>query len=64
MSKISWKDIFTGFQYTVFSITLLLYKKAVLHSNVQFYVIYLLLTKEITQTRHLWQELLKSTSKI
>ena len=72
MLKVSWKDMFAGFQYTVFENKLSSMKKAVLHiftliqhkARQVLYAIYLVLTREMAQEWHLWCELLKSTSSI
>ena len=70
MLKVSWKDMFAGFQYTVFENKLSSMKKAVLHiftliqhkARQVLYAIYLVLTREMAQDWHLWHEVLKSTS--
>ena len=72
MLKVSWKDIYAGFQYTVFENKLSFMKKVVLHifTLIQYkarqvlYAIYLVLTREMAQGWHVWHEVLKSTSNI
>ena len=56
MPKVSWKNIFVGFQLTVLKNKRTLLKKEVLHTTTlmtakldKFYVIYLVLTKEMAQ---------------
>ena len=57
MLKVSWKDIFAGFQYNVFENKLSFMKKVVLHifTLIQYkarqvlYAIYLVLTREMAQ---------------
>ena len=56
MSKVSWKDIFMGFQLTVVENKRTFMKKSVLHTATlmdckarQVYVIYLVLTKKMAQ---------------
>ena len=56
MPKVSWKNIFVGFQLTVLKNKRTLLKKEVLHTTTlmtakldKFYLIYLVLTKEMAQ---------------
>ena len=73
-AKIFRKRHFDGdFNKQFLKISLLVWKKSVLHTTIlcttkldKFHlnVIYLVLTKEMAQKWHLWQELLKLTSKL
>ena len=57
MLKVSWKDIFAGFQYTVFENKLSFMKKVVLHiftlmqykARQVLYAIYLVQTRDVAQ---------------
>ena len=69
MSKVSWKYIFVGFQETVFKRKLLLKRSCTTtlrHYKARqvLFWICIVLTTEMAQKLYLWQELLKSTSKI
>ena len=72
MSKVSWKDIFCGISINSFRKQMYFYEKNLFCIQPlwctakldKFLEIYLVLAKEMAQIWHLWQELLKSTSKI
>ena len=69
--KFPKETFFRDFNKHYLKINLLLWKKLYCIQQLwctaklyKFYVIYLVLTKEMAQKWHLWQELIKSTSKI
>ena len=71
LKKFRGKTILQDFNEQFSKIIVFLWKKVVLYTATlmhckarKFYTIYLVVSKEMAQIWHLWQELLKSTSKI